>query len=239
MPRSRSVVKPACERRAQMIDRARHAKRLGLAQHLVVPRRFVVRVQQDVRVRLDQPGHERCARQFDHRRTGDRHVRSGANRLDAAAADQHCPARVQRIAVEHARRPQDVRVRGCRRSCRVVLRAQDHDRRQRHCQGKQRPSSLGHRILQKCSVTACASTATTVIRQAVGQLAPRPLPQSGKRPLEQHVERGRVAGTHARQQLSRGVQIRGDAAADLLGWHAAAMISVKARGRAGNWTRPR
>jgi hypothetical protein len=36
------------QRGAQVIHGARHAQRLRLSQHLVVPRRLVVRVQQDV-----------------------------------------------------------------------------------------------------------------------------------------------------------------------------------------------
>jgi hypothetical protein len=49
-----------CESRVescfQVVGRARDAQRQALARDLLVPRRLAVRVQQDVRVALDQPG---------------------------------------------------------------------------------------------------------------------------------------------------------------------------------------
>jgi len=46
------------QRAAQMIRRARDAQAQRFARHLIVPDSFTVRMQQDVRVRLDQSGHQ-------------------------------------------------------------------------------------------------------------------------------------------------------------------------------------
>ena len=69
---------------------------LRLLQHLVVPQRLVVGMQEHVRVEVDQARHQRRARQRDALRVGGRpHRRRIADRLDGAVADQHDPAGMQ------------------------------------------------------------------------------------------------------------------------------------------------
>jgi hypothetical protein len=87
---------------------ARGAERERLVQHLIVPQRLVVRMEEEVRMALDHPRHERRSGQLDDacaRRRFDRRPR-GRNLV---ALDQHGPVLVSpRIdAVEHARRLQD------------------------------------------------------------------------------------------------------------------------------------
>ena len=97
------VVKPAISvARRWFVARATRSAE-ALVQHLVVPRRLVVGVQQDVRVPFDQPRHQRRARQVDDRRAGRGDARRRPDGLDAIAAHAHRPALVHRVAVEHAR----------------------------------------------------------------------------------------------------------------------------------------
>ena len=58
------------QRVARVVRRAGDAERERLVQHLIVPRRLVVRMQQQVRVPLDEPGQQRRAGQVDRRRAG-------------------------------------------------------------------------------------------------------------------------------------------------------------------------
>ena len=51
----------------QVVGRPADAQGQRLLEHLVVPRRLVVRVQQDVRVSVDQARQQRASRQLDHR----------------------------------------------------------------------------------------------------------------------------------------------------------------------------
>ena len=99
---------PGHQGRAGVIDAARHPQRQRLAQHLVVPRRLVVRVQQQVRMPFDQAWH--------HGRTGQRDAASSGRRgrgsrrtcrLDAIAAHHHHPPGVRALAVEDPIRPED------------------------------------------------------------------------------------------------------------------------------------
>ena len=83
--------------------RARGAQRQRLVEDLIVPRRFVVGVQQQVRVALDESGHESQPAQLDHAgagRTGDRC--RGPGGADAVAVDDDFPAGLHALAVEHA-----------------------------------------------------------------------------------------------------------------------------------------
>jgi hypothetical protein len=78
-----------------------HAESVRLAQHLIVPERLAVRVQEEVRVALDEPGDQRGAGQLDTRGAGGgADVLGRADRLDAVAADHNDPPGVGRV--EHA-----------------------------------------------------------------------------------------------------------------------------------------
>ena len=71
-------------------------------QHLIVPRRLVVGMQEHVRVPLDQPGQQRRAGKIGHRRAGRRIADAGPGRLDPVAPDTNGPAFVHGLAVENA-----------------------------------------------------------------------------------------------------------------------------------------
>src|SRR6185312_4515524 len=93
------------QRVAHVVDRFDGAIRQRLLQHLIIPQRLVIRMQEDVRVRVDQPRQQRGAGQVDGlriRRQLDRIARP--DRGDLVAFHQHRPARVRRFAarVEHA-----------------------------------------------------------------------------------------------------------------------------------------
>ena len=83
-----------------MIDGPCHAQRLRFEEHLIVPARLVVGVQQDVRVRVDEPGQERHAGEIDLDRAAGGDGRRGTGRLDARAADEDRPAVAHGLAVE-------------------------------------------------------------------------------------------------------------------------------------------
>jgi hypothetical protein len=90
-----------------VIDRAGHAIRERLARHLIVPARFIVRVQQQVRMALDEPRQERRAGQRGRLRSGgqaDRRQWSG--RLNPFPTDDNHPPGVRRLAIEDAIRLQ-------------------------------------------------------------------------------------------------------------------------------------
>ena len=101
---------PGHQRRARLHDRARRAQRQRLVQHLIVPRRLVVGMQEQVAVALDQPRHQGGAGQIDDAAPGRRgEVRPDGS--DAVFVDQHLPAGVWLCvdAVEDLRRAQQHR----------------------------------------------------------------------------------------------------------------------------------
>ena len=83
-----------------MIDGAGDTQRQCLVQNLIVPRRLVVGMQQQMRVPFDETRQERRARQIDRRRVA-RHsqLRPRTNRFDAVAAHQHGPT-IVRLTVD-------------------------------------------------------------------------------------------------------------------------------------------
>ena len=98
-------MKPASSVALALRDGARGAQRERLVQHLIVPARLVIGVQEQMAVPLDHPGHQRVAGQVDHLRAGGGgQVR--ADRGDPVALDQHLPAGMDLAvdAVEHAAR---------------------------------------------------------------------------------------------------------------------------------------
>ena len=95
------MVKPAVKRALGVVDRAGGAQRQRLVEHLIVPQGLVIGVEEEVAVALDQPGHEGRAGKVDHPGAGGS-GEIGPGRDDAVAVDQHLPAGVHRIAVEHA-----------------------------------------------------------------------------------------------------------------------------------------
>ena len=101
------VVNPAMQRRAQVVHGARRAQAERLLEHLIVPRRFVVGMQQDVRVPFDQAWQQCRARQLDDFGRRCRHAVGGPRGVDAIAADPDRPALVHGGTVEHAGRLQD------------------------------------------------------------------------------------------------------------------------------------
>jgi hypothetical protein len=103
-----------------MIGRASDAKGERFVEDLVVPRRLVVRVQQDVRVGVDQPREDRRAGKVDDARVSGRSdLRRGPSALDLLPADEHCPSLVHVGAIEDARGAEKDRG---RRSCGGLLR---------------------------------------------------------------------------------------------------------------------
>ena len=90
------------QRRTRGADRAYGAQRDGLVQHLIVPARLVVRMQEEMAVTFDQAWNQRRLGKVDlaHRGGGDVVAHSD----DAVTLDDHAPAGVRRGAVEHAGR---------------------------------------------------------------------------------------------------------------------------------------
>jgi hypothetical protein len=76
-------------------DGARGAQRQRLAQHLIVPARFVIGMEEEVRMALDHPRHQGRARQVHDAGPG-RRGKVRPRRLDPVAAHQHLPALVRR-----------------------------------------------------------------------------------------------------------------------------------------------
>jgi len=69
-----------------------------LLQHLIVPQRLVIGVQQQMGVQVHQARDQGLAGQIDHLDTGGRgHSRGGAGRHDALALDQHHPTGMDRL----------------------------------------------------------------------------------------------------------------------------------------------
>ena len=129
---------PGEKRRARAGDRTRGAQRQRLVQHLIVPARLVVGMEEEVAVPLDHPRHQRVAGQVDGARAGG-NGEVGADRDDAVAAHQDLPAGVGLAvdAVEHRGRAQQERCRFGRRRRRAS---------QRQCRRDRQPA-LGHAAL--------------------------------------------------------------------------------------------
>jgi hypothetical protein len=103
------------ERRTQVIRSACDSDAEQFVRDLIVPGRLVVRMQQDVRVRVDEARHERRAGQVDRLGPGGRrHIRRRPSGFDPSAADDNGPSIAHRLAVEHARRLEHVRRRALR-----------------------------------------------------------------------------------------------------------------------------
>jgi hypothetical protein len=87
------VVKPACSVSCRVLPGQQGAVLDLLLHHLVVPGGFVVRVQQHVRVQVDQAGDQGLAGQVDALGIGRGLDASGrADRFDAPVRHQHRPA---------------------------------------------------------------------------------------------------------------------------------------------------
>ena len=107
------VVKPDVQSALEMIGRPADAQGLRLLEHLVVPGRFVVGMQQDVRVGIDQARQQRQPRQLD--RAGILRSLDPVGRADAfnfAAADQNHPSRMRLDigTIEDTGRPEQKRL---------------------------------------------------------------------------------------------------------------------------------
>ncbi len=84
-----------------MVRRPGHPERARLFQDLIVPGGFVVRVKEDVGVRLDEAGEEGRASERDAlgaRGHGD--LGGGTGSFDSFAPDHHPPSGVEALAVE-------------------------------------------------------------------------------------------------------------------------------------------
>jgi hypothetical protein len=85
---------------ARVPGRFQRAIVLGLLQHLIVPRRLVVRMEQEMRVQVDEARRQRSACKIDAHRIGRRIERGDrADRGDGAVAHAHAPAVMRRVAV--------------------------------------------------------------------------------------------------------------------------------------------
>ena len=110
------------QRRARVVRRASHAQTQRLARDLIVPDGFAVRMQQHVRVCLDQTRHQRQARKLDYFRVARRpDACYWSNRFNLLAPHEDGPVVVKLcgFAIKHARRFQQVNRfrRGCRTLC--------------------------------------------------------------------------------------------------------------------------
>jgi malate synthase len=77
-----------------MVDGTGGAKRERLLQHLIVPARLVIGVEEEVGMALDHAGHQGHSGQVDHPDAG-RSLDAGAGGLDPVAADEDRPAGVR------------------------------------------------------------------------------------------------------------------------------------------------
>ena len=80
------------QRRMRCVYRAHGAQRDGFVQHLIVPTRLVIRMQEQMTVTLDQARNERRVGKSDFACSGVGHVAAGSD--DAIAFDEHAPADV-------------------------------------------------------------------------------------------------------------------------------------------------
>ena len=90
------------QRGAQVIDGAGGAQGEAFVRDLIVPRRFVVGVEQDVGVAFDQAGEQGGAGEVDDLGVGGVDGGGGSGGLDAVAADADGPAFVGSLAIEDA-----------------------------------------------------------------------------------------------------------------------------------------
>ena len=146
--------------------RTRHAQAQWLLQHLIVPRRLVVRMQQHVRMQVDHAGHQRHARQVDDHRVRWRlHARRHADGGDASVLHEHhgTDDRWGTRAIEHTRRPQQHRQRG-RRGWLLRRDQRRHDaQRDRHANLRDATQRLlqqrDHRVQREAEVVEGAAVA--------------------------------------------------------------------------------
>jgi hypothetical protein len=115
------------ECRAQVVRRAGDAQGERLVEHLVVPRGLVVRVEQDVRMRIDQSGENGRARKLDDASVGRcPDLRGWSRAFDPVTANEDRPPVVDVGAIEDARRTEEDR--GRRRRRRLLGRSCRGDR---------------------------------------------------------------------------------------------------------------
>ena len=91
----------------QMIDRAGGAQCETFVGHLIVPRGFVVGVEENVRVAFDQAWHEGGARKIDHLGAGCIDAGGWTGSFDTRSVDANGPAFVRFGAVEHSGRAEN------------------------------------------------------------------------------------------------------------------------------------
>ncbi len=129
------------ERAPQVVGRATDPQGQGLLQDLVVPQRLIIRVEQHVRMQVDEARQERPARQLDRASPVGRLDLAGrTGGLDPIAADDDRPALVRLGVdpVEHPRRLEHDRLRragpraaGSLRRSALGPRGSGHDRETR------------------------------------------------------------------------------------------------------------
>ena len=102
---------PGEQRRTCLHARAQRAVGDRLPEHLIVPERLVVRVQEQVRVQVHQSRQQRRPGQLDDLGPGGRvHAGRGPRGTDARTLDEHHPVSVRRLArAPHLRRTQQER----------------------------------------------------------------------------------------------------------------------------------
>ena len=125
------------QRVARVIDRTGDAIRERFARHLIVPRRLVVGMQQQMRVPFDQPRHQRRARQRDRSCTGRRRTRR-PGRLDAIAPHDDDPAR----CASSRRRRRDPAAAQCRGGLLRARRREGNRDQQSTAEGRRTASML-------------------------------------------------------------------------------------------------
>jgi hypothetical protein len=86
----------------QVIHGACDAKGEAFVRHLIVPRSFVVGVEQNVRMAFDEAGEQCDAREINHLGIGGFDGRGGSGGFDADAADTDGPGFVGDLAIEDA-----------------------------------------------------------------------------------------------------------------------------------------
>lgn len=98
-----------------MIHGARGTESEAFAKNLIGPGRFIVRMQENMRVSLDEAGHQGGAGQIDDFRAIGGNARRRARGFDAVALDKHHPPFLHTVAIEDAHRFQQ-RLRGEKKS---------------------------------------------------------------------------------------------------------------------------
>src|SRR5262249_36527638 len=85
-----------------MIDRARNAQRQAFMQHLIVPKRLIVRMQHDMRVALDEPWQKRSGGKIDDLRAIAVDACGGSCGRNALAVHSYGPALLHLFPIEYA-----------------------------------------------------------------------------------------------------------------------------------------